>query len=176
MKSWNFNVLHTVGNLHFLSKKSTLISRENCQFFGGEKLVNVVLDFLAVDNFDFTRKILIWWKTRENVGVWSKLNSWTKMILWHTVQLLESWKGDFKPLWMMMMWNCGLIKSVAKQLLEFLVYPRSNKCLWDIYSNVEIIISLTKWWFNGGFQFSPSLLKIFWRIRQHFFFQRTFRI
>ena len=25
---------HTVRNLHFLSKKSTLISRENCRFFG----------------------------------------------------------------------------------------------------------------------------------------------
>ena len=31
----------------------------------------VVLDFLAVDNFDFTRKIVkkIWVKTRENVVV-----------------------------------------------------------------------------------------------------------
>ena len=25
---------HTVRNLHFLSKNSTLISRENCRFFG----------------------------------------------------------------------------------------------------------------------------------------------
>ena len=31
----------------------------------------LVLDFLAVDNFDLTRKIVkkIGWKTRENVGV-----------------------------------------------------------------------------------------------------------
>ena len=28
---------HTVRNLHFLSKNSTLISRENCGFFGGVK-------------------------------------------------------------------------------------------------------------------------------------------
>ena len=43
----------------------------------------VVLDFLAVDNFDFTRKIVkkIWIKTRENVGVLSKLNFWTKIWL-----------------------------------------------------------------------------------------------
>ena len=44
--------LHTVRNLHFLSKNSTLISRENCRFFG--------------------------WKTRENVLVLSNLNFWTK--------------------------------------------------------------------------------------------------
>ena len=32
----------------------------------------MVLDFLAVENFDFTRKIVkknFWWKTRENVVV-----------------------------------------------------------------------------------------------------------
>ena len=37
----------------------------------------MVLGFLAVDNFDITRKIAIkkfGWKTRENVGVLSKLN------------------------------------------------------------------------------------------------------
>ena len=57
--------LHTVRNLHFLSKKSTMISRENCRFFWGEKLVKMflVLDFLAVDNFDFTRKIV-----KKNLG------------------------------------------------------------------------------------------------------------
>ena len=53
------HILHTVRNLHFLSKYSTLISRENCRFFFGWKTREnvVVLDFLAVDNFDFTRKI-----------------------------------------------------------------------------------------------------------------------
>ena len=53
---------HTVRNLHFLSKNcknSTLIFLENCQFFGQKTRENVVvLDFLAVDNFDFTRKII----------------------------------------------------------------------------------------------------------------------
>ena len=34
--------IHTVRNLHFLSKNSTLISRENCRFFGGEKLVKML--------------------------------------------------------------------------------------------------------------------------------------
>ena len=33
---------HTVRNLHYLSKNSTLIFRENCQFFGGEKLVKML--------------------------------------------------------------------------------------------------------------------------------------
>ena len=37
-----FLLLHTVRNLHFLSKNSTLISRENCRLFGGEKLVKVL--------------------------------------------------------------------------------------------------------------------------------------
>ena len=35
--NWNCcKASHTVQNLHFLSKNSTLISRENCQFFWGE--------------------------------------------------------------------------------------------------------------------------------------------
>ena len=33
---------HTVRNLHFLSKISTLISRENCRFVLGEKLVKML--------------------------------------------------------------------------------------------------------------------------------------
>ena len=41
---------HTVRNLHFLSKNSTLISRENCWFFG--------------------------WRTRENVGGLGLSSSW----------------------------------------------------------------------------------------------------
>ena len=50
---------HTVGNLHFLSKNSTLISREKLSIFFWVKTREnaAVLDFLAVDNFDFTRKI-----------------------------------------------------------------------------------------------------------------------
>ena len=42
----------------------------------------MVLDFLAVDNFDFTRKIvkkILGEKNRENVEVLSKLNFWTKI-------------------------------------------------------------------------------------------------
>ena len=34
--------LDTVRNLHFLSKNSTLISRENCRVFFGEKLVKML--------------------------------------------------------------------------------------------------------------------------------------
>ena len=47
----------------FCPKIQLLISRENCRFFGWKTRENVVvLDFLAVDNFDFTRKIVkkIW--------------------------------------------------------------------------------------------------------------------
>ena len=99
-------LLHTVGNLHFLSKNSTLISpRKLSILLGGEKICeNVVVSvwgFLAVDNL--SKKF--GWKTRENVvdcgfglfscwqlwfhekncqknwvknvGVLSKLNFWT---------------------------------------------------------------------------------------------------
>ena len=65
-KFWIYKLQnHTVRNLHFLSKNSTLISRENCRFFFGWKTrENVaVLGFLAVDNFDFTRKII-----KKNLG------------------------------------------------------------------------------------------------------------
>ena len=66
------------------AKNSTLISREKLLiFFGWKTRENVVvLDFLAIDNFDFTRKIVkknFGWKTRENVEVLSKLNFWTKI-------------------------------------------------------------------------------------------------
>ena len=55
---------HTVRNLHFLSKNSTLISRENCRLFFCKARENVVvLNILAVDNFDFTRKIV-----KKNLG------------------------------------------------------------------------------------------------------------
>ena len=41
------------------SKNSTFIFRENCRFFGRKIRDNVVvLYFLAVDNFDFTKKIV----------------------------------------------------------------------------------------------------------------------
>ena len=48
------------GNLHFLNKNSILISQEDCRFFFGWKTRENVLvsDFLAVDNCDFTRKIV----------------------------------------------------------------------------------------------------------------------
>ena len=36
------SLYHTVLNLHFLSKNSTLISRENCRFFRGEKLAKML--------------------------------------------------------------------------------------------------------------------------------------
>ena len=65
---------HTVRNIHFLSKNSTLIFREK---LSNTRENAAVLDFLAVDNFDFTRKIakkILGWKTRENVVVLSKLN------------------------------------------------------------------------------------------------------
>jgi len=76
--------IHTVRNLHFLSKKFNFDNpRKLSNFFGVKTRENlVVLDILAVDNFDFTRKIVkknFGKKNRENVGVLSKLNFWTKI-------------------------------------------------------------------------------------------------
>ena len=56
---------HTVRNLQFLSKNSTFGFPRKLSIFLGEKAREnvVVLDFLAVDNFDFTRKIV-----KKNLG------------------------------------------------------------------------------------------------------------
>ena len=51
---------HTVRNLHFLSKNSTFFSRKNVELFWVKTRENAaVLYFLAVDNFDFPRKLSI---------------------------------------------------------------------------------------------------------------------
>ena len=83
------------GIFIFLSKNSTLISRENCRFFGWWKTREnvVVLDFLAVDNFDFTRKIVkknLGEKVVKMVGFWSKLNFWTKIWLFEWCALMTT--------------------------------------------------------------------------------------
>ena len=76
---------HTVQNLHFLSKNSTWISRENCWFFW-------VKNSWKCCSFGLFSCWQLWfhekncqknfgWKTRENVGVLSKLNFWTKLWL-----------------------------------------------------------------------------------------------
>ena len=76
---------HTVRNLHFLSKNSTLISRVYCRFFG-------VKNSWKCCGFGLFGCWQLWfhekngqkkfgWKTRENVGVLSKMNFWTKIRL-----------------------------------------------------------------------------------------------
>ena len=63
---------HTVRNLHFLSKNSTLMSQEKFELFWVKTRENAAdLDFLVVDNFDFPRKNveLFWVKTPENAAV-----------------------------------------------------------------------------------------------------------
>ena len=70
-----FSLIHTVRNLHFLSKNSTLLYRENGRFFFGWNTREYVLslDFLPVDNFDFTRKIVkkIWMKNSWKLNFWN---------------------------------------------------------------------------------------------------------
>ena len=75
---------HCSKSSFFVQKFDFDFPRKLLIFFGWKTRENVVvLDFLAVDNFDFTRKIvkkIFGWKTRENVGVLSKLNYWTKWL------------------------------------------------------------------------------------------------
>ena len=57
---WNKYWWHTLFEIFIFCPNSTLIYREDCRFFLGWKTREnvVVLGFLAVDNFDFTRKIV----------------------------------------------------------------------------------------------------------------------
>ena len=86
INSNSFQFTHTVRNLHFLSKNSTLISRENCRFFGVKNLWKCC-GFGLFDSWQLwfheknCQKKNLGWKTRENVGVLSKLNFWTKIWL-----------------------------------------------------------------------------------------------
>ena len=68
--------IQTVQNLHFLYKKSTLNSRENCRIFLGEKLVKMLwfLDFLTFGNFDFPRKFSIFFWVKNS---WKCCGFWT---------------------------------------------------------------------------------------------------
>ena len=76
---------HTVRNLHFLSKNSTLNSQKNCRYFLGWKTrENVVVGLFSCWQLWFYEKNCkkkFGWKTRENVRVLSKLNFWTKIWL-----------------------------------------------------------------------------------------------
>ena len=76
---------HTLRDLHFVSKNSTLISRENCHFFGVKNSWKCCgFGLFSCWQLWFHEKNCqkkIWWKTRENVGVLSKLNFWTKIWL-----------------------------------------------------------------------------------------------
>ena len=90
---------HCSKSLFFVQKIQLWFPEKIVDFFGWKTRENVVvLDFLAVDNFDFTRKIVkkkFGWKTRENASVLdfflakklSKLNFWTKIwpfrIVWN---------------------------------------------------------------------------------------------
>ena len=64
--------LHCSKSSFFVQKFNFDFPRKLSIFFGWKTRENVVvLDFLAVDNFDFTRKIVkkkIGWKTREMLG------------------------------------------------------------------------------------------------------------
>ena len=85
----NFSILFLGNFQKNCLKSSSFVQKFNFDFprklsilFGWKTRENgVVLYFLAVDNFVFTRKVdkkKLSGKTRENVGVMSKLNFWTK--------------------------------------------------------------------------------------------------
>ena len=76
-------VPHCSISSFFVQKLNFDFPRKLSIFLGGKTRENVVvLDFFAVDNFDFSRKNVkknLGGKTRENVGGLSKLSFWTKI-------------------------------------------------------------------------------------------------
>ena len=95
MKSGYFYTLFEI--FIFCPKIQLWFPEKIVDFFVWKTLENVaVLDFLAVDNFDFTRKI--GWKTRENVSVLSKLNFWTKIWLSNSAFKLVIFHSTFRLL------------------------------------------------------------------------------
>ena len=74
---FNFWEIHTVRNLHFLSKNSTLIGVKNSWKCCGFGLFSCWQLWFHEKNCQ--KKF--GWKTRENVGILSKLNFWTKIWL-----------------------------------------------------------------------------------------------
>ena len=92
MENWWITSSHASWKLqankivNFCPKIQPWFTEKIIHFLGGWKTREnvVVLDFLAVDNFDFMRKNCqkkFGWKTRENVEGLSKLNFWTKIWL-----------------------------------------------------------------------------------------------
>ena len=89
---WFSNTVRTLFKIYkLLSKYSTFISWNNCRFFWGVKNRKNswkccgfgLLDFLAVNNFDFTRKIVnknFRWKTRVKIEFLDK--NLTFRIVW----------------------------------------------------------------------------------------------
>ena len=75
---------HTVRNLHFLSKNTTLISRENCRFFG----VKNSWKCFGFGQLWFHEKNCqknFGWKTRENVGFFVKIEFLDKNLTFRIV-------------------------------------------------------------------------------------------
>ena len=123
---------HTVRNLHFLSKNSTLISRENCRFFLVWKTREnvVVLDSLAVDNFDFTRKISKKKFGEKLVKMLGFCQNWIfgQKDFYHSV-LAMLWNETFLSYFQTLCKNC----KVYFQLSLFLLFLGSQKLCSTIF-------------------------------------------
>ena len=119
---------HTVRNLHFSSKNSTLISRENYRFFGVKKTREnvVVLDFLAVDNFDFTRKIfeLFWVKNSWRCCGFGLFGCWQRWFHEKNCQKKNGVKNSWKC------WGFVKIEFLDKKLTVRIVW-RGNSILFS---------------------------------------------
>ena len=87
-------MIHTLFEIFIFCPKIHLWFPEKIVDFLGGKICDnvVVLDFLADDNFDFTRKIVkkkFGWKTRENVGGFVKIEFLDKNL---TFRIVWNWK------------------------------------------------------------------------------------
>ena len=104
IETWTIKskVTHSVPNLYFLSKNSTMI--ENCRFFFGVKNSWKCCGFglLSCWQLWFHEKNCqreLGEKTRENVGVLSKLNFWTKFDFSNSVSHEVMKKTGFWSFW-----------------------------------------------------------------------------
>ena len=83
---------HCSKSSFFVQKSNFDILRKLSIFWVWKTRENVeVLNFSAIDNFDFTRKIakkMLGGKNRENVGVLSQLNFWTEISVFRYLAFL----------------------------------------------------------------------------------------
>ena len=150
-----------IRNLHFLSKNSTLISRKKMSIFFRWKTreIVVVLDFLAIDNFDFTRKIV--------KKIWVK-NSWKCWIFGQKFDFSNSFRlvsqTCLDTLYYTVPWLSIIFRRETLVSLDLVLkwIHGSLIFLWDYSPNLILCYSCLSWRGATEGTFTPlNILKIY---------------